>query len=373
MSSALRRGTLALDRVDLDLRAGEIHALVGQNGSGKSTLIKILAGFHQPEPGTLGVSVDGDEVDLGHRRARAAPASASSTRTSASSTPSTRVENLALGARLRDGVRRADPLGGRAPRRARGLAALGYEIDVRRPVGELAAAERTGSRSPAALRGWEHGAGAGASTSRPRRCPGTRSRSCSRRAARPRARRRRHLRLAPARRGLRDRRPRHRAARRRRRRTNAEPVARAETRRPDARRAVARALRNTPRPGPRRDCCARAASWDRPRRADFECVRRRGPRLRGTQQATGARGAAACCSEPREPRRRRSHVPATTSPRRQTRRTRSAAGWRSCPATVSRGGVGRCRVRANRDRRAAPPHGGAGRRASDGAARAERR
>jgi ribose transport system ATP-binding protein len=41
----------ALDDVTLDVAAGEIHALVGTNGSGKSTLVKILAGYHAPEPG----------------------------------------------------------------------------------------------------------------------------------------------------------------------------------------------------------------------------------------------------------------------------------------------------------------------------------
>ncbi len=44
-------GAMALDGVSMDVRSGEVHGLLGSNGSGKSTLIKILSGFHTPEPG----------------------------------------------------------------------------------------------------------------------------------------------------------------------------------------------------------------------------------------------------------------------------------------------------------------------------------
>ncbi|WAM19621.1 sugar ABC transporter ATP-binding protein [Rhodococcus sp. JS3073] len=53
-------GNTVLDSVNLKVRSGEIHAIVGQNGSGKSTLAKVLSGFHTPEPGAT-ASVFGQE------------------------------------------------------------------------------------------------------------------------------------------------------------------------------------------------------------------------------------------------------------------------------------------------------------------------
>jgi ribose transport system ATP-binding protein len=46
-------GVRALDEVDLDVAAGEVHCLLGQNGAGKSTLIKVLAGAHRPDAGEI--------------------------------------------------------------------------------------------------------------------------------------------------------------------------------------------------------------------------------------------------------------------------------------------------------------------------------
>lgn len=56
-------GARALSHVDLAVAPGEIHGLLGRNGSGKSTLIKILAGFHAPDPGGE-LSIDGRDVSL---------------------------------------------------------------------------------------------------------------------------------------------------------------------------------------------------------------------------------------------------------------------------------------------------------------------
>lgn len=57
-------GETALDALSLTVAPGEIHALLGENGSGKSTLIKIISGYHRPDPGGL-VAVAGRSLDFG--------------------------------------------------------------------------------------------------------------------------------------------------------------------------------------------------------------------------------------------------------------------------------------------------------------------
>jgi general nucleoside transport system ATP-binding protein len=60
-------GVLANDDVNLDLRAGEVHALLGENGAGKSTLMNILYGLYTPDEGQ--VILRGKPIDLGSTKA----------------------------------------------------------------------------------------------------------------------------------------------------------------------------------------------------------------------------------------------------------------------------------------------------------------
>ncbi|HET8587434.1 MAG TPA: ATP-binding cassette domain-containing protein, partial [Candidatus Limnocylindria bacterium] len=55
-------GVLANDAIDLQVREGEIHALLGENGAGKSTLMNILYGLAVPDAGEI--LIDGKPVDI---------------------------------------------------------------------------------------------------------------------------------------------------------------------------------------------------------------------------------------------------------------------------------------------------------------------
>jgi ribose transport system ATP-binding protein len=147
-------GTRALDDVAFDVRPGEVHALVGQNGSGKSTLIKVLSGFHHPDPGAE-VELDGERLSLHDTAAsRAAGLRFVHQDLGLVGTLDT-VENLALGRGYESAF--AGRIRWRQARReaAERMRALGYDFDVRRPVAELGAAERTGIAIARALHEWQ--------------------------------------------------------------------------------------------------------------------------------------------------------------------------------------------------------------------------
>jgi ribose transport system ATP-binding protein len=140
---------IALQDVDLEIRPGEVHAVLGENGSGKSTLIKILSGFHRPDHGT--VTVAGQALAFGQP--------ASSHRLGARFVHQDLglvdglpvLDNLALGAGF------VTRLGTVSVRRSAGLARadlarVGLATDPGAVVGTLSPATRTGVAIARALR-----------------------------------------------------------------------------------------------------------------------------------------------------------------------------------------------------------------------------
>jgi len=125
----------ALGGVDLELWPGEVHALLGENGAGKSTLIRVLAGAHAPDAGTLEVR--------GTRVARMTPATARALGIAVLHQHGTLFESLSVCENLflgRDGAwiswRR------RRERAREVLASIGAGFEPETPCADLAPAQR---------------------------------------------------------------------------------------------------------------------------------------------------------------------------------------------------------------------------------------
>jgi ABC-type sugar transport system ATPase subunit len=124
---------LAVNHANLDVQAGEVHALVGENGAGKSTLVRIVTGAHAPDGGT--VELDGMPVRW------ASPLEAAAAGIAAIYQELDLVSALSVRANLflgHEGSHLAFIAAGREWRRAReALARLGVEIDTGARLGDL--------------------------------------------------------------------------------------------------------------------------------------------------------------------------------------------------------------------------------------------
>jgi ribose transport system ATP-binding protein len=150
-------GQVALADGNLDIAAGEIHALVGQNGSGKSTLIKLLAGYHSPdsvntatmegEPFELGSADDADRLGMRFIHQNLGLVETMSA-----------VENCALANGIPTGrLWRIDWKTERARVREL-LDRFGVHVDVNTPVGSLPPAHRTMVAIIRAIQDWQESA-----------------------------------------------------------------------------------------------------------------------------------------------------------------------------------------------------------------------
>lgn len=134
-------GSPALSAFDLTIQPGEIHALVGENGSGKSTVIKILAGYHRPDPGGE-VRVGGEHLVWGSAESAAALGCRFVHQDLGLVDTSSILDNLFIGGGFT--CRFGTVMGRTTTAEARDLLTqVGLDVDPRRPVATLSPAQRT--------------------------------------------------------------------------------------------------------------------------------------------------------------------------------------------------------------------------------------
>jgi len=131
---------LVLDGLDLEVGAGEVHALLGENGAGKSTLIKIIAGVVTPDAGR--VAIDGEELPFGSPQAAMATGVSTLFQELATVGGLSVAENVLLGRPTpsRWGVVRWGKLNDTAREL---FATLGQDIDVTQDVDQLSPVGKT--------------------------------------------------------------------------------------------------------------------------------------------------------------------------------------------------------------------------------------
>ena len=135
-------GGRALSQVDLRIAAGEVCALLGENGSGKSTLIKVLSGYHSPDPGAV-VRIGGQELEFTSPQSSYALGARFVHQDLGLVEESSIADNLAFGPGFP--TRFGTVVERRARERARAaLTAMGLDVDPGLKVGRLSPAQKTG-------------------------------------------------------------------------------------------------------------------------------------------------------------------------------------------------------------------------------------
>jgi ribose transport system ATP-binding protein len=149
----------ALEEVSMLVHPGEIHGLVGENGSGKSTLVKVLSGYHAPDPGGV-LLIDGQPAGLPVRPATVRRLGLSVVHQDLGLIDSFSVtENMRVGLFRVARFSRAINWRQERERTRAALAELGADIDPDAPVAGLAPAERAEVAIARALQHHEPGRG----------------------------------------------------------------------------------------------------------------------------------------------------------------------------------------------------------------------